>query len=102
MTSLPPEVPKLAEVIAQIGAELPYWWWTCGLCGRSAHATIAYDCMLSEEALTFDRRFDRGFDVDLNHENQKRYTPAEALLVAFWEAKVARDAFFAESGRTEL
>lgn len=96
------KLPKLDEVIRQIETDLKYWWWTCGLCHISAHATIGYDDKLSDEALTFDRRFDRGFDVDLNHTDDHRYSPVEALLAALEEAKAARDAFFAASGRDEL
>jgi hypothetical protein len=49
--------------------------------------------LLTDEALTFDQRFDSAFDVELRHTPERTFTPAEALMAVLQEAKGAREAY---------
>jgi hypothetical protein len=51
------------------------------------------DQLITKEAIAFDGRFDRGFEVELRHTTTRTYTPAEAIMTVLHEAKTAREAY---------
>lgn len=89
MTTIEEEAAELADAVRAFRAALPDWWFTCGSCKLSGHATVGPDREGQDKDLLLIRQFDEGFNVEIDIDIEGG-TPGEALRQATALAVEAR------------
>jgi hypothetical protein len=80
---------RVGDAVLDFRFKLQGWWFTCGECSVSAHASCGPDAAGPDAELLSMRLFDQGFDIDLAQPAQ----PADALYKAMSLGYWARDAY---------
>lgn len=87
MSAIDEEATELANAVREFREALPDWWYTCGSCKLTGHASVGPDREGCDAHLLQNKLFDAGFDVDVEGER-----PGAALRTATAVAVEARKA----------